>query len=63
MRILIATVVVVALVGCVSPAGVQRNDPSIKTSTSKGPKMYVLYLFPKWQNARSDSSISETENG
>ena len=63
MRILIAVVVVAALVGCVSPVGVERSDPSIKTSTSKGPKMYVLCVFPKWQNARSDSSISETENG
>jgi len=63
MRILIAAVVVVALAGCLASGEVQRSDPGIKTSTSKGPKMYVRCVFPKWQNARSDGSIFETENG
>jgi len=63
MRILIAALAAVVLAGCVSSGNLERNDPSIKTSTSKGPKMYVLCVFPKWQNARSDASISETDSG
>ncbi|WP_457251391.1 hypothetical protein [Pseudomonas gingeri] len=63
MRILIAAAVMAVLAGCVGPADLVKNDPSIKATTRKDPKAYALCVFPKWQSARTDSSMAETENG
>lgn len=63
MRILIAAVAVAMLAGCVSPADLESKAPSISTSTAKDPKKYALCVFPKWQDARSDVTMSETEYG
>lgn len=63
MRILIVALAVTLLAGCVSPGDLQKNDPSFKAATAKDPKRYALCVFPKWQDARSDASMSETENG
>ena len=63
MRILIAAVVGVMLAGCVSPSDLESNMASISTTTTKNPKQYALCVFPKWQSARTDSSMVETENG
>jgi uncharacterized lipoprotein YajG len=51
------------LVGCVSPSDLEKNSPSFSLSTSKDPERYALCVFPKWQDARSEAVISETENG
>lgn len=51
------------LVGCVSPADLERNEPTVRTTTMKSPKAYALCVFPKWQAARTDSSMVETEHG
>lgn len=63
MRILIASLGAVVLAGCVSPVDLERNEPTIQASTSKSPKQYALCVFPKWQAARTDSSMAETEGG
>ncbi|WP_212805499.1 hypothetical protein [Pseudomonas sp. Eqa60] len=63
MRILIWLAVALTLGGCVGPGDLERNDPSLRLSTKKDPKSYALCVFPKWQNARNDSSMSETESG
>lgn len=63
MRILISMLGLVLLAGCVSPGDLESNDPSISAVTTKDPKRYALCVFPKWQDARSDVSMSETENG
>jgi uncharacterized lipoprotein YajG len=63
MRILIGAVAVALLSGCVGPGDLAKNDPSIKVTTSKEPKAYALCVFPKWQNARTDSSMAKTETG
>lgn len=63
MKLIVGALAAALLAGCVSPGDLEKNDPSINTSTSKDPKRYALCVFPKWQNARSDSSMSETENG
>lgn len=63
MRILIGAVALMLLAGCVSPGDLQKNEPSLKASTSKDPKKYALCVFPRWQDARSDAAMSETENG
>ena len=63
MRILIAAVSLAVLAGCVGPGDLVRNDPSFKASTKKSPKEYALCVFPKWQDARTDSSMNETETG
>jgi uncharacterized lipoprotein YajG len=63
MRILIGAVAVALLAGCVGPGDLAENEPSIAATTKKDPKRYALCVFPKWQNARTDSTMSETENG
>lgn len=63
MRIFIGALAVALLAGCVGPGDLAENDPSISATTTKDPKRYALCVFPKWQNARTDSSMSETENG
>ncbi len=63
MRILIAGLGMALLAGCVSPADLEKNAPTVSADTAKEPKRYALCVFPKWQAARSDSSMAETENG
>ncbi|WP_223527007.1 hypothetical protein [Pseudomonas sp. BF-B-26] len=63
MKLFVGGLAVALLAGCVSPGDLQKNDPSLKAATAKDPKRYALCVFPKWQDARSDASMSETENG
>lgn len=63
MKLFVGALAVALLTGCVSPGDLQKNEPSLRASTSKDPKRYALCVFPKWQDARSDASMSETENG
>lgn len=63
MRIVMAIMGLVLLAGCVSPADLERNEPTITAKTSKDPKRYALCVFPKWQAARTDSAMAETEDG
>jgi hypothetical protein len=63
MRLFVGAVAVALLAGCVSPGDLESKDPSISTSTAKDPKRYALCVFPRWQDARSDVSMSETEHG
>jgi len=63
MRILIGALAVALLVGCVGAGDLEQNEPSISAKTTKDPKRYALCVFPKWQNARTDASMAETENG
>lgn len=63
MRIFAAAVGLLLLAGCVSPADLEGNTPTISAKTTKNPKSYALCVFPKWQSARTDSSMAETENG
>lgn len=63
MRILIGAVGMALLVGCVTTADLEGNEPSISAESNKEPKQYALCVFPKWQAARTESSMVETENG
>lgn len=63
MRILIAAVGLAVLAGCVTTTDLEGNEPSISGETKKEPKQYALCVFPKWQAARTESSMVETENG
>lgn len=63
MKLFVGALAVALLAGCVSPGDLQKNEPSLKASTAKDPKRYALCVFPKWQDARSDAAMSETENG
>lgn len=63
MRTLIGAVGLALLAGCVSPGDLERNEPSIQAKTPKSPKSYAMCVFPKWQAARADSSMAETEDG
>lgn len=63
MRLFVGAVAVALLAGCVSPGDLESKDPSISASTSKDPKRYALCVLPRWQDARSDVTMSETEHG
>ncbi|MBK5407592.1 hypothetical protein JFU58_03430 [Pseudomonas sp. TH34] len=54
---------VALLAGCVSPSDLRTNTPTISATTKKDPKKYALCVFPQWQDARSEATMSETENG
>lgn len=63
MRIFIVAFGIAVLAGCVGPGDLLKNDPSLTLQTTKSPKQYALCVFPKWQDARTDSSMVETEAG
>ncbi|MGI4841026.1 MAG: hypothetical protein ACRYF9_25840 [Janthinobacterium lividum] len=63
MRIIIGALVVALLAGCVSPADLEKNEPTLKLTTAKDAKRYALCVFPKWQAERTDSAMAETEDG
>lgn len=63
MRILIGAVGLALLAGCVSPSELKRNAPVTQAVTGKSPRDYALCVFPKWQDARLEASMSETERG
>jgi hypothetical protein len=63
MKLIVGALAVALLAGCVSPSELEKNDPSIRTTTTKDPKRYALCVFPKWQSERTDSSMVETEAG
>ncbi|WP_415962172.1 hypothetical protein [Streptomyces sp. 021-4] len=63
MKLILGVLAVVLLAGCVGPGDLAKNDPSLKLSTKKDPKSYALCVFPKWQDARTDSTMAETESG
>lgn len=63
MRILIAGLALAMLAGCVSPSDLKGNTPTTKAVTAKTPKEYALCVFPHWQDARSEATMSETQNG
>ncbi|WP_122300171.1 hypothetical protein [Pseudomonas syringae] len=63
MRILIAAAAVVMLAGCTTPADLKGGKATISATSSKAPKQYSLCVMPKWQDARSGATMTETENG
>lgn len=63
MRKILTAMALVALAGCVSPSDLKSNQPGLSVATPKGPKEYALCVFPKWQDARSEATISETTDG
>ncbi|MBD9443114.1 hypothetical protein [Pseudomonas sp. PDM04] len=63
MRILIAAVSLALLAGCSTPNDLRKNDPTVSALSKKTPKQYALCVFPKWQEARSIATMSETESG
>ena len=62
MRILITAVGVAVLAGCVSPSDLKANSPTTKAVTKKSPKEYALCVFPQWQDARSEATMSARES-
>jgi uncharacterized lipoprotein YajG len=63
MKLIIGLLAVAFLAGCVGPGDLAKNEPSLNLVTKKDPKSYALCVFPKWQNARTDSTMAETESG
>ncbi len=63
MKLFAGALVLVMLAGCASPGDLKKNDPTISAASNKSPKQYALCVFPKWQEERSASTMSETEDG
>lgn len=63
MKLIFGVLALALLAGCVGPGDLAKNDPSLKLDTKKDPKSYALCVFPKWQEARTDSTMAETESG
>nr|WP_150643754.1 lipoprotein [Pseudomonas fluorescens] len=63
MRILIGAVAVAMLAGCSTPSDLKSGKSTISASTAKTPKQYALCVLPRWQDARSGASMSETTSG
>lgn len=63
MRILIAAVAVAMLAGCTTPGDLKAGKATISASSSKTPKQYALCVMPKWQDARSGATMTETSTG
>lgn len=63
MRTFILAASVAMLAGCVSPSDLKNNTPTMQVKTTKSPRDYAICVFPKWQDARSEATMSETENG
>ena len=63
MRILIGAVGLALLAGCVSPSDLKSNAPTTKAESNKSPREYALCVIPQWQDARSEATMSETQNG
>ncbi|AIC20566.1 hypothetical protein EY04_17130 [Pseudomonas chlororaphis] len=63
MRLFVGALAVAMLAGCVSPSDLKSNAPTTTATTKKSPRDYAVCVFPKWQDARSEAVMSETENG
>ncbi|WP_433899418.1 hypothetical protein [Pseudomonas sp. PSE1(2024)] len=63
MKLIVGAMALALLAGCSSPGDIKKNDPTITASTNKSAKKYALCVFPRWQDQRSTSTMSETENG
>jgi hypothetical protein len=46
------------LAGC----GSTPNNPSVNLNTAKTPADYAACVFPKWQKARPDATLTEGKN-
>ncbi|WP_252959407.1 hypothetical protein [Pseudomonas simiae] len=63
MKLIMGAVVLALLAGCVSPSDLRSNNPTTTAKTKKSPRDYAVCVFPKWQDARSEAVMSETESG
>lgn len=63
MKLIVGALALVLLTGCSTPGDLKKNDPTISAVSNKSPKQYALCVFPKWQDERSTSTMSETESG
>ena len=63
MKLILGALALALLAGCVSPSDLKSNAPTTTATTKKTPKEYAVCVFPKWQDARSEAVMSETENG
>lgn len=63
MKFFVGVLAAALLAGCSSPGDVKKNESTIRASTSKSAKKYALCVFPRWQEQRTTSTMSETDNG
>jgi uncharacterized lipoprotein YajG len=63
MKLIVGALAVALLAGCTTPSDLLHGQPELSASTKKDPKTYALCVYPSWQDYRSSSVMSETENG
>lgn len=56
-------ITIVMLAGCTTPGDLRGGKATISASSSKAPKQYALCVMPKWQDARSGATMTETASG
>lgn len=55
--LMLSSVLALTLTGC----GSTPNNPSVDLETSKSPSDYVQCVFPKWQQAKSSATMTESK--
>ncbi|MDN7144102.1 hypothetical protein KC131_25995 [Pseudomonas sp. JQ170] len=63
MRILIGTVGLAFLAGCVSTSDLEEKGPALDVTSTKSAKDYSRCLTPKWQDLNARVASTETESG
>lgn len=63
MRNLIVGGALVLLMGCSTPSDLMSENPVSTHISTKKPKDVALCVYPAWQDYRSISVMSETQNG
>ncbi|XCY77399.1 hypothetical protein QLG25_13845 [Pseudomonas sp. CBR-F] len=61
--VFVVSIGAVLLAGCTTPGDLQGGSPTINASSNKAPKQYALCVMPKWQDARSGATMTETSTG
>ncbi|WP_296182032.1 hypothetical protein [Pseudomonas sp. UBA1879] len=56
--LLLTTVLAVSLSGC----GSTPNNPSVDLETAKAPGEYAQCVFPKWQQIKPETTMTEGKN-
>lgn len=63
MRMVVAALFTVALLGCTTPGDLLKGDPAISKQSNKDPKAIALCVYPDWQEYQSTATMSETVDG
>ncbi|CAH0237339.1 hypothetical protein SRABI130_02901 [Pseudomonas sp. Bi130] len=63
MRLVVAALLMMGLVGCTTPGDLLKGEPTISKQSNKDPKTVALCIYPDWQEYQSTATLSETLDG